>query len=119
MSDDEDDLLFDWHTVTTAVGERRRCGGRRDRSPTVALLPRAQMIPFPLARRRDFVSGLAGQVASRTAAAGDLHLLQQLDRQRDVLARKGIPKAAIERELSSLSSAVRAELWRLLLGSGA
>jgi Family of unknown function (DUF6074) len=77
------------------------------------------MIPFPLLRRARFVARLAAQVAARGPDAGELHLLAQLNRQRDALARKGVAKGLIERELRALSDAVRAELWRLLEGNRA
>jgi hypothetical protein len=79
----------------------------------------ALMIPFPLPRRARFVAGLAAQVAERGPDAGELHLLAQLNRQRDALERKGVAKGLIEQELRALADAVRAELWRLLAGERA
>lgn len=70
----------------------------------------AQLIPFPVARRRSFVCKLAEQVAARSRAAGEVHLLQQLRRQGEVLRRKSVPESLIERELLSVAAAVRAEL---------
>lgn len=133
MNDDEtDDLVLDWGLAKKAARARQpACGDRRDRasdgkrrrSPrgpkAPAPPPRAQMIPFPIGRRRAFVARLAEQVASRPAAAGEAHLLQQLKRQGEVLRRKGVPTKAIEGELRALTAAVRTELWRLLLGSNA
>jgi hypothetical protein len=128
IDDDQDDILFDWRVVIASGGCRRPggdCNGRTDRGQRRRLLPaaklaapRAKMIPFPLRQRRPFVEKLAEQVASREADAGEAHLLQQLARQREVLRRKGVSEVAIERELRALATAVRTELWRLLLGSG-
>jgi|SRR6185437_10376924 len=128
---DQTEIALDWRAVTEAASRARQLAGgdrperagngKRRRSPPGPSRARAsaEMIAFPLGRRRDFVSRLATQVASRPAEAGELHLLQQLGRQRDVLVRKGIPEKAIEQELRSLRSAIAAELWRLLLGTGA
>lgn len=118
--DDQNDILLDWRIAKDAVRARPRGGDRQDRAgsrPQRRSPPSAEMVPFPLNRRASFVARLAGQVAARPADAGELHLLQQLERQRDVLARKGIPKKAIDRELRALSAAVRAELWQLIFGS--
>jgi hypothetical protein len=121
--DDQGEILLDWRLVKDAAGGRQDRGGdrqdRADRAPRRRSppAPKAKMIPFPLNRRRSFVARLAAQVAARPAEAGELHLLQQLDRQRDVLARKGVPEKAIERELHALSAAVRAELWQLIFGA--
>ena len=126
--DDQGDPLFDWRLIRDAAGQRQRPGGGRQeradrgkrRRPPVVITPKpppsAQMIPFPLRRRQVFIERLAAQVAARPGDVGELHLRQQLERQRDVLARKGIPEKAIARELRSLAAAVRAELWRLVLG---
>ncbi len=126
MSDhDQDDITLGWRLVKDAASERQRSGGDRkpgrDRAPGRRSPPapkRAQMIAFPLNRRASLVAKLAAQVASRSAEAGEEHLLQQLARQRDVLSRKGVPEKETERELRALAAAVRAELWRLLLGNG-
>jgi hypothetical protein len=130
--DDQDEILFDWRLVRDAAraGEsgRRPDGDRADRadgdgrrrSPSgKSARPKTQLIPFPLGRRRAFVERLAEQVIARPAAAGEAHLLQQIRRQGEILRRKGISEKLIERELRALTAAVRAELWRLLLGSGA
>jgi Family of unknown function (DUF6074) len=103
------DTPLDWRLVKEAVhsarerqqpqdGRQGRLAAPRPRSPSAPRkMPSAKMIAFPLGRRRDFVLRLAAQVAARPAEAGELHLLLQLDRQRDVLVRKGIPEKAIER----------------------
>ncbi len=131
MTDDqEEDVLLDWRLAKEAARgtqsaranhQNRRTDARRQRGLARGPAPRkqAKMIPFPLGQRRAFVERLAAQIASRTTDAGEAHLLQQLARQREILSRKGVPEKAIERELRSLAAAVRAELWRLLLGSRA
>jgi Family of unknown function (DUF6074) len=74
-----------------------------------------KVVPFPQIRRRRFVvrhairlSGLPHKTAEKLLAA----ILRQ---QADVMARKGIPAAIIERESRNLESAIRAELWRQIL----
>jgi hypothetical protein len=127
----DDDILLDWgvakevaRLLQSARGDRQdrtdvaRQRRRSPRGPTP--VPKsAKMIAFPLGRRHHFVERLAAQIASRSTDAGEAHLLQQLARQREILSRKGVPEKAIERELRSLAAAIRAELWRLLLGSRA
>lgn len=104
--DDQNEILLDWRLANT----RRR---------TQPAPKRAKVIPFPIDRRRSFVERLAAQIAARQARAGEAHLQQQLKRQGEVLRRKGVPESSIERELRTLTATIRAELWRLLLGSRA
>lgn len=75
-----------------------------------------KVIPFPLARRDAVVTQLAAQVMKHEAADAERHLGQQLRRQAQMLRGKGVPAAVIECELKSLEAAVRAKLWRWLLG---
>jgi hypothetical protein len=76
---------------------------------------RSRIVVFPLARRRALIVRLAAQMAARPMALAERYLQQQLGRQIDLLHRKKIPDRIVEREVCALESAVRAELWRLVL----
>lgn len=77
-----------------------------------------EVIPFPLARRIDFVERHARMIAAMSAEAGEGHLQRQLEIQRQTLARKGVSAAAIELELKGLASAIRSALWRVVFAPG-
>jgi hypothetical protein len=77
--------------------------------------PGAEIVPYPLAQRRDLVVGIAAQVASRPIRVGEKHLQHQLRRQEIALGRKGVSTQEIARQVRSLEAAVRAELWRIIL----
>jgi hypothetical protein len=77
-----------------------------------------EIVPFPLARRLDFIERHARLVASMSADVGEGHIQRQLEIQRQTLARKGVAAPAIEHELNSLASAIRAALWRVVLTNG-
>jgi hypothetical protein len=79
--------------------------------------PPSKIVPFPIARRRGLITKLAAQMLGRPVDAAELHLQQQLRRQRQVLARKGVAEPLIARELFALEAAVRTELWRWVLGA--
>src|SRR4051794_40419146 len=70
---------------------------------------------FPFARRRALISRLANGMASRPMAAAEKYFQQELRRQIRVLHRKHYSDDVVELEVRSLESAVRAELWRLVL----
>jgi hypothetical protein len=73
------------------------------------------ILPFPPARRLGLVRKLAAQMLARAPNAAEAHLRQQLQYQYRVLRRKGIADDVARRELRALESAVRAELWRLVM----
>lgn len=75
----------------------------------------AQIVPFPLARRLDFVDRHARMIAGLSPEAGEGHLSRQLKIQRDTLARKGVAAGVIDVELKSLESAIRVALWRTII----
>lgn len=72
----------------------------------------AEVLPFPLAARVDFVERHARLIAGMSAEVGEAHLQRQLKVQADTLARKGVAPELIESELKALESAIRAALWR-------
>ena len=78
-------------------------------------MKRARIIAFPFARRRGLILRLAEQMVAQAPAAAQKYLQQQLRRQIGALHRKQVPDRTVEREIRALESAVRAELWRLVL----
>jgi hypothetical protein len=75
----------------------------------------ATILAFPIARRGDQVRALASQMAKRPAAQAQKHLAYQLRRRRDVLLRKQLPVAVVQRELRAFEGAVRRALWFLVM----
>lgn len=78
----------------------------------------AEILPFPLARRRGFIERHARLIAGMNAEAGERHLIRQLEIQFDTLERKGIDCDVIEREVLALRSAIRNALWSAVLTPG-
>jgi Family of unknown function (DUF6074) len=74
-----------------------------------------KIIPFPIARRRAFVSKHAARMAVLSSTRADIHLRQQLQVQVDTMRRRGIAESEIVREIRSLEAAIRAELWRSVI----
>lgn len=70
----------------------------------------AQIIAFPLARRRAFIVRQAGSMAIRSVELAEGYLAQQLRLQADAMLRKGIPPETVDREVGALERAIRAEL---------
>jgi uncharacterized protein DUF6074 len=52
---------------------------------------------------------------ARVPAAAEKYFQQQLRRQIEALHRKHVPERVVEREIRTLETPVRAELWRLVL----
>ena len=80
-------------------------------------MKRGRVAAFPFAHRRGVILRLAEQMAARGPAAAENYLQQQLRRQIEALHRRQVPDRTVEREIRALESAVRAELWRLVLTS--
>jgi hypothetical protein len=76
---------------------------------------RAKIIRFPLARQWPLVSKLARQMAAQMPARAEKTLRSETQRRIDALHRQGLSDQAVEREVRALESAVRSELWRLVL----
>lgn len=70
----------------------------------------AEVVPFPLDRRRQLVERCATRMLEQNAAAAENHLGQLIDVQRDVMRRRGVDAERVERQLRSFESAVRAEI---------
>lgn len=54
---------------------------------------------------------------ARSLVAAERHLSQQLQRQAEVLRRKGVAEDRIRRELRDVEEALRVEVWRLVFGN--
>lgn len=78
----------------------------------------AEVVPFPLARRRSFIERHARIIAGMRREAGERYLQRQLLIQFDTLERKGVDCGVIEREVQALQSAIRAALWKAVLTPG-
>jgi hypothetical protein len=75
----------------------------------------AAILAFPIARRRDQVRALAAQMLARPQEQAQKHLEFQLRRKLNTLRKKQVPEDVALREVRCFESAVRAELWRLVL----
>jgi hypothetical protein len=78
----------------------------------------AEIVPFPLARRRLLVTKCARRMLELDATTADEHLQRQLQVQADTMGRRGIAVDLIDRQLKSMESAVRAEIWRAMFALG-
>ncbi len=71
------------------------------------------VIPFPLARRRDYVRRQADWLAQQSEVAAERNLSRQLAQQRETLLRRGVDHASADAEVAALEKAIRAEIWSL------
>lgn len=76
---------------------------------------RPLVVPFPIARRRDLVEAVAAGMLKRAPAQAERHLEFSADRQAIVLRRRGIEQSVIDEQIAVFVSAVRAEVWRLVM----
>jgi hypothetical protein len=76
----------------------------------------AHVVSFPLAARLDLIKRIVEQMLDRDGKAAERHLQQHLACQERTLLKKQIPPEAIAREMQGLEAAVRAGLWRYVLG---
>jgi len=82
-------------------------------------MTKAEILPFPVAKRVEFVAKQAAYAASLRRESGEAYLIRQVETQREVMQRRGIAPSLIERELRSFENAVRAALWREVFAGGA
>jgi len=133
IDDDQDDLfssrLFDWNEMRSAAHGRMRSAvrGRKVRTnhdqerPERAVKAPAQrvktadLLAFPGERRLAFVRRQAERMASMPAERAEAYLRQHLAIQGDVMRRRGLQEARVQRVLRGLESSVRAELFRRVL----
>lgn len=73
------------------------------------------VVPFPRTRHRPFVQRHARRMAEYPPSTAEKHLAAQLNIQRDTMLKRGIATAIIDRELRALETAIRTELWHLVL----
>jgi hypothetical protein len=78
-------------------------------------MKRERVVAFPFARRRALILRLARQMVARAPAEAEKYLQQQLRRQIAALHHRQVSDRLVEQEIGTLESAVRAELWRLVL----
>jgi hypothetical protein len=75
----------------------------------------SKVVPFPQIRRRRFVARNAIRLAGLPQKTAEKLLAATLKQQAEVMARKDISLALIERECRTLECAIRAELWRQVM----
>lgn len=75
----------------------------------------AAVIPFPLDRRAGYIRRQGNRLATMSSKAADGVLDHQLQIQRDALMRKGIDANEAEAQARALESAIRAEVWKLVM----
>lgn len=77
----------------------------------------AQILAFPLARRRAFIIRQANSMAIRSEGLAEKYLEQQLRLQSETLLGKGVCPASVAREVASLERAIRSELSNIFQSS--
>ena len=78
----------------------------------------AELIPFPLAARRRFIERQALVALGMKPDSGDRHIVRTVEKQREILLRKGVSPDLVDRECLSLEGALRAALWRVVMTPG-
>lgn len=73
------------------------------------------VVPFPRWRNRPFVHKHACQVANQRQDVGERYLERQLDIQCEKMNERGIDPVTITVHRKTLDTAIRAELWRIVL----
>jgi hypothetical protein len=74
----------------------------------------ADVVPFPLARRRDLIQRQAAWFCDQGERAAESNLWRLLQVQRDALLRRGVDPPVVEREVQALEAAIRAAATRLV-----
>jgi hypothetical protein len=75
----------------------------------------ADLIAFPIVRRRELIAKLAAQMLARPPDVAEKHLQVQVRRQGHALRRKQLPEDQVLRQMRAFEAAVRAALWRNIL----
>lgn len=79
--------------------------------------PAAEVVPFPYIHRRVFIERQALRAAELNPDAGERHVRYQIQVQIDAMRRRGIGEELILREARCLETAIRAALWRTVMGA--
>lgn len=79
----------------------------------------ATVFPFPISRRRSFIQRQADHATCLNPDAAARYLQYQLQVQGDAMRRRGVAENLIARELKCMEAAIRQELLRASLSTGA
>ena len=71
----------------------------------------AEVVPFPISRRRRFIARQAQIAAGMKQEAGERYIQHQLKTQAQTMRRRGIDEEVISRELHCMDTAIRANLF--------
>jgi hypothetical protein len=74
----------------------------------------AAVVPFPLARRADLIQRQAEYALCLTTDKAERHIGRQIQRQADVLRRRGVAETIIKREVKGMEAAIRAAMWNVV-----
>jgi hypothetical protein len=77
-----------------------------------------EVLPFPIARRRDFIRKQAAHAARMNPDSAVRYVERQLLAQRDAMRRRGIAENLIDRELHSMTAAMYAEFLQVKSAMG-
>ena len=72
----------------------------------------AEVIPFPLARRRDLIARQARWFGEQKRRSAERNLLVQIEVQAETLRRRGISEDRVADECRTLEAAIRAQISR-------
>ncbi|MBI5260264.1 MAG: hypothetical protein HY852_00415 [Bradyrhizobium sp.] len=75
-----------------------------------------KVVPFPIVRRQAFIERQAWRAAELSPDAGERHIQQQIKLQIAAMRRKGVAEELIAAEARMMESAIRAALWKSVLG---
>lgn len=75
----------------------------------------AELLPFPIVRRRELVDRIAAQMLARPADVAEKHLRAQIRCQAAAMRRRQIAEPLIAEQTRGFEAAVRAALWRQVL----
>ena len=75
----------------------------------------AVILAFPQAKRTAFIRKQALWFLDQVAHAAEANLQHQVRLQRNTMLRRGVDPASVDRECAELMSAIRGEVWRLVL----
>ncbi|MGN6311288.1 MAG: DUF6074 family protein [Xanthobacteraceae bacterium] len=77
----------------------------------------ADIVPFPVIRRQQFIVRQAERAVQLNRDAGERYILQQVKLQAAAMRRKGISEELIGLEMQRMEAAIRTALWKSVLGT--